>query len=93
VFELGSAVFGTNPSLTNIVISSNITYLYSSSFYYTPNLKTMYFRGNAPTPSEVIPVTECIVYRRADATGWPTVPETYAGVPTAIWTSYPNPMP
>jgi hypothetical protein len=45
-----------------------------------------YFQGNAPSnTSTFVQCTNATVYRLATATGWPPVPQKWAGRPTALW--------
>jgi hypothetical protein len=74
-------------SLTNVTILGNVTNLANHSFYGCGNLTRVYFWGNAPSlaNSEVFPYTPCTIYRREETSGWPPVPDLWAGRPTALW--------
>jgi len=94
VTVLGRSAFGGCYALKQIVIPEACASLDEYVFLNDSALTSIYFSGNAPAiGSTVFQGAGGTVYRRADATGWPTVPDTFGGRPTAIWTSYPNPMP
>jgi hypothetical protein len=94
-----------NPEKKNFIKYSGIVYAPESDFTYTvadyafyacSEMTGYYFYGNVPETvgtgifgSNIAP----LIYRRAEATGWPEVPNTFSGLTTAIWTSYPDPMP
>jgi hypothetical protein len=58
-----------------------------------PSLTKVYFEGNAPSVDEsqlFYDADNATVYRLSQATGWPTVPDLWAGRPTALWQSDSN---
>lgn len=93
---IGGFSFYLNTALrAPVYIPASVTTIGGAAFYGNPLLTRIYMEGNAPSLSANTfaasgPIT---VYRRVDATGYPDVPETFGGAATAIWTSYPNPMP
>lgn len=89
VSSIGNFAYSGCDRLTNATIGSNVATIGSSAFSSCTNLKATYFRGNAPTPGVGI-FSNCpnaTVYFKPGATGWPEVPNPWAGRPTALWLS------
>jgi hypothetical protein len=72
-------------NLTNVIVGKGLAYLGVAAFGECSNLKSVFFSGNAPTPSQYGVFdgsTSVIVYYLPGTTGWEA---TYAGRPTALW--------
>ena len=89
VTRIETNVFYNKASLTSITIPGSITNIGNMAFSTCIALKGVYFQGNAPNIGSNIfsGTTNAIIYRAADAAGWPTVPNAWAGRPTALWDS------
>ena len=76
-------------SLKTAYIGSGVTSLGESAFTGCANLLGVYFSGNAPSPGANLYAgcNSATNYRMASATGWPTVPNAWAGRPTALWST------
>jgi len=88
--------FYNTVKLGTVVFPASLEHIGSYAFYVCTNLASVYFKGNAPTLGDLpfgANAAGCTVYRLSTATGFGTVPDTFSGLPTAIWTSYPDPMP
>lgn len=75
--------------LTNVLVGSGVTNLGISVFNGCGALRGAYFSGNAPSYGLYV-FDGCVnatVYRLEGATGWPTVPNPWAGRPTAYWST------
>jgi hypothetical protein len=77
-------------SLTNVVVGKGLSYLGIGVFSECTNLRSVYFKGDAPTPGTLMPGPVFVftyddpttVYYLPGTTGWSS---TYAGVPAALW--------
>ena len=81
--------FNSCNNLTNVIVGKGLAYLGVAAFGECPNLKSIFFSGNAPIPGEnrVFDGSgSVIVYYLAGTTGWEA---TYSGRPTVLW----NPQP
>lgn len=76
--------------LTNVTVGKGLAYLGLGAFNWCQTLRSVYFRGNAPTagvgffgPEDIFHGSDLVtVYYLPGTTGWgPTL----AGVPTALW--------
>jgi hypothetical protein len=87
VTSIGTSAFNQCGNLTNVIIGAGVTNIGNSVFQFCAGLTGIYFSGNAPSfGSDVfLNDTSATVYRLAGATGWPTVPDEWAGRPTALW--------
>lgn len=93
----------TCANLHFVICGSGLTALDDYAICWMTDLDAIYFTGNAPATlfensirwnqKDGGAYSSSVVYRRSGATGWPTVPGTFGNLATAIWTSYPNPMP
>jgi hypothetical protein len=66
--------------------------------FHSCPVTAIYFEGNYPSFTIMYALGQCgspAIYRKNEATGWPTEIEIYdrGMVPVQIWTSFPNPMP
>jgi len=88
VTSIGYEAFWPNGSLTSVTVPASVTSIGDAAFSYTL-LASVYFEGNAPTVGlNVFAGSDNVtVYRLDGATGWPTVPDSWAGRPTALWSS------
>lgn len=82
------AFFGCQ-GLTNVIIGKGLTYLGVGSFNWCENLRSVYFRGNAPTPGvdffgedNFHPDEMVTLYYLPGTTGWRP---TFANRPTVLW--------
>lgn len=83
--------FSDCTGLANCTIGAGVTNIGESSFSNCSSLAETYFYGNAPTlggTGVFAGATNATVYRLAEAMGWPTVPDTWGGRPTALWMRY-----
>jgi len=89
VTTIEDSAFAYSDNLTSVTIPNSITSIRPWAFYDCVGLTGIYFRGNAPTAGDNMFYysDEVIVYRAADATGWPSVSEQWADRPTALWDS------
>lgn len=88
VTDIRDYAFCSCTNLTHAVIGNTVTKVGTFVFADSTKLTQVYFRGNAPTyvgSSVFYGATNATVYRLSSATGWPTVPNTWAGRPTALW--------
>ena len=74
------------------MIPSSVTNFNSYAFWGCPRLTGMYFTGGAPNldgshwfGGSGVATNVPTVYRLPGASGWPEVPEPWAGRPTALW--------
>ncbi|MEI8207095.1 MAG: leucine-rich repeat protein, partial [Kiritimatiellales bacterium] len=88
VTSIGSFTFGSCYSLKNVTIGNSVTSIGDYAFYNCNSLNSVYFQGNAPGVGTGVfnGANNATVYRLSGATGWPTVPDLWAGRPTALWT-------
>lgn len=88
VTRIGDGAFdkclGLKGSLT---IPAGVTFIGYDAFGYCSGLTGIYFQSDAPTlgGNFVCNGSPATIYRVSDAAGWPTVPDTWAGRPTALW--------
>ena len=74
-------------SLTNVTIPAGVTNIGGYAFNQCGNLGGVYFDGDAPSYGETaFSSTPSTIYYIFGSAGWPTVPEPWAGRPTALWT-------
>ena len=79
------------PALQEIVLPASLASFHPGAFQDCAGLISVRFRGNAPALDPWVSETlfqnsPCTIYRLEEATGWPPVPEPWAGRPTAVWT-------
>jgi hypothetical protein len=100
VTNIGHQAFAECSSLTGIIIPSGVTKIGLVTFFNCGSLTNVFFQGNAPsvystgysgvgeyygTGADVFSGdNNATVYRLAEATGWPAVPTTWHGRPTAL---------
>jgi hypothetical protein len=90
VTNIGWCVFGSCFRLSIVTIPSSVTTISASDnpFDFCYALTAIYFEGNAPDvdfgPFSTS-LKDPIVYRVADATGWPEVPNRWYGRRTGLW--------
>ena len=86
VANIEEMAFG-NGNLSNITIGTGVTNIEYSAFASCIFLTGAYFYGKAPSVGEAAfnNSTNATIYHLTDATGWPPVPEPWAGRPTALW--------
>lgn len=85
---IDQGAFSSCSSLTNVSVGTGVTNIGMSAFSGCAPLRGVYFSGNAPSAgANLFDGCTNIVYRLASATGWPTVPNTWAGRPTALWST------
>ena len=74
-------------SLTSVTIPNSVTSIGYEAFRDCTSLTSVYFQGNAPSADSSVfsGDNNATVYYLPGATGWPTVPDTWAGRPTALW--------
>ena len=89
VSSIASFAFENCTSLTNVIIPSSVTKINGVVFNGCPNLKSVYFWGNAPPEySGIFTPGSGTVYYLPGTTGWGA---NYGGLPTAFWYQ-PNPL-
>ena len=91
VRNIEDMAFMSCTGLTNVLVGSGVTNLGISVFNGCGALRGAYFSGNAPRYGQYV-FDGCVnatVYRLEGATGWPTVPNPWAGRPTAYWSLSP----
>jgi len=86
VVSIGEYAFSGCSGLTSVTIPSSVTSIWDYAFSGCSGLTGVIFEGNAPRvgTSVFYSASNAIIYRVADATGWPTVPNPWAGRPTAL---------
>ncbi|MCU0858179.1 MAG: leucine-rich repeat domain-containing protein, partial [Pontiellaceae bacterium] len=86
VTNIGNLAFRECSGLTTITIPAGVTRIGNDAFYNCSGLTGVYFLGDAPAHGILMfgnsPAT---VYRVSDTAGWPAVPTSWAGRPTALW--------
>ena len=87
VTSVGNAVFSDCTGLVDVTLPSSVTSIGNSAFSSCSSLTAVCFTGNAPSLGTTVfdGDTQATVYRVAGAAGWPTVPNTWGGRPTALW--------
>ncbi len=87
VKNIGDSAFSRCSSLASVTIGGGITNIGNWTFSSCTNLTGVYFLGNAPAVGSSVfsGDNKATIYRTADATGWPPVPDLWAGRPTALW--------
>ncbi len=91
VTSIGDIAFGNCFSLTNVTIPNSVTNIGSYAFSFCGFLTSVYFTGNAPSPtndSTVFSSDPATVYYLPGTTGWGAL---FDGLPTAPW-FLPNPL-
>jgi len=88
VTSIGGGAFSGCDSLSSVTIPDSVTSIGNYAFSTCTSLTGAYFKGNAPSAggSVFTDSTQATVYRSPYATGWPTVPNSWGGRPTAHWT-------
>ena len=91
LIEIGLFAFYAS-NLSEIEMAASITRIGPMAFSSCPNLLAVRFIGNAPllldqwSPEMTFQGSPCTIHHLAGATGWPAVPDPWAGRPTALWT-------
>jgi hypothetical protein len=87
VISIGASAFNQCGMLTNVIIGAGVTNIGNSAFQFCSGLSGIYFYGNAPSFGSDVFLNDntATVYHLAGATDWPTVPDAWAGRPTALW--------
>jgi hypothetical protein len=88
VTSIGNYAFCLCTNLTSLTIPSGVTNIGNAAFSQMLSLTSVYFKGAAPSlgGEELFTWTENVtVYHLFESTGWPPVPDTWAGCPTALW--------
>jgi hypothetical protein len=90
VTNIGESAFNHCTSLTSITIPNSVTTIGEYAFNYCTQLTGIYFLGNAPSYGDSVFNSDdsTTVYRLTEAADWPTVPDLWAGRPTALWFPY-----
>jgi len=88
VKSVGDWAFGWGASLASVTIGNSVTNIGDYAFGDCSALQCAYFKGNAPSRGYDVFLrsTQTTVYRLPYAIGWPTVPNSWCGRPTAYWT-------
>ncbi len=86
VTNIGNSAFYSCQSLTNVTFGDGVTNIGSDTFQSCTSLKTVYFQGNAPTPTNSIPVFSgdpiATVYYLPETSGWGAL---FDGLPAVLW--------
>ncbi len=85
---IGDQAFSDCTSLTSVTIPASVTNIGAQAFSDCTNLTGVYFKGNAPSVGDLFVFfgdNNATVYYLPGTTGWPTVPDPWAGRPTALW--------
>ncbi len=86
VSYIGVGAFYNCTNLTSVILSDSVTLLLDLAFYRCSNLTSVYFKGHAPSGgADCFLNTKATVYYLSSTTGWPPVPDLWAGRPTALW--------
>ncbi len=86
VTSIGDWAFARCTSLTSATLPASVASIGYAAFYMVPSMTGIYFQGNAPSLGEyALSFSSMTVYHLSEATGWPTVPATFGGRPTALW--------
>ena len=88
VVSIGDWTFYDCPNLTNAIVGNGVESIGNGAFLACINLVGVYFRGNAPSSVGLNVFDDdniATVYCALGTTGWPTVPNFWAGRPTASW--------
>ena len=86
VTNIEHVAFGYCTSLTSVTIPSGVRAFGESAFFDCTSLTGVYFYGSPPELASLyIFPGSATVYRLSEATGWPPVPDEWAGRPTALW--------
>ncbi|MEI8206794.1 MAG: leucine-rich repeat protein [Kiritimatiellales bacterium] len=90
VTGIGYSAFQTCSGLISVTIPDSVTTLEDYVFYECTSLTGAYFLGNAPSYGTDVFYSDNLttVYRLTEAVDWPTVPDLWAGRPTALWVPY-----
>jgi hypothetical protein len=87
VSAIGQYAFQGCTLLTNVILGVGVTNIGSYAFYDCSGLDQVYFRGNAPSPTNDTTVfndaaASLIVYFLPGTTGWSS---TFDGLPSVLW--------
>lgn len=88
IVSVGHYAFESCTGATNVWIGTGVTNMGYNVFENCVSLTRVYFSGNAPGLSGSVlfnGATNATIYRLPGASGWPPVPELWAGRPTALW--------
>lgn len=86
--SVGHSAFKSCNGLTNVWVGNGVTNMEYNLFENCVSLTRVYFSGDAPGLSGwgwFDGATNATIYRLPGASGWPEVPESWAGRPTALW--------
>jgi hypothetical protein len=88
VTTIGYWAFRSCTNITSVTIGNSVTNIGDYAFGDCSALQCAYFKGNAPSRGYDVFLrsTQTTVYRLPYAIGWPTVPNSWCGRPTAYWT-------
>jgi formylglycine-generating enzyme required for sulfatase activity len=86
VADIGNSAFYSCSGLTSLTIPSSVTNI-GTAFLFCNRLTGVYFLGNAPTvvSNAFTGTYNATVYRLSSTAGWPVVPASWGGRPTALW--------
>ena len=87
VARIGQYSFQSCTKLTTATIGANVSNIDQKAFASCTKLAQAYFSGNAPAFGADIfsGCSNATVYYKSGTTGWPAVPNPWAGRPTALW--------
>ena len=92
VKTIGEVAFRDCSSMTNITVGNGVTAIDANAFLDCISLTSAYFLGDAPSINTTFGLfgygSIATVYRLDGAAGWPEVPTSWAGRPTALWEAY-----
>jgi hypothetical protein len=85
--NIGNSMFAGCVNLRQVTITAGVTNLGNGAFHDCPGLDGVYFQGDAPTTGTAVfaPYFTPTIYYLPGAQEWPTVPDLWAGCPTALW--------
>ncbi len=87
VTGIGDLAFYNCPGLVGVTLPAGVTNIGHYAFTDCTGLTSVFFTTNAPTLGADVfyNATNATVYRQDGAGGWPVVPGTWGGRPTALW--------
>ena len=87
VARIGQYSFQSCTKLTTATIGANVSNIDQKAFASCTKLAQAYFSGNAPAfGADILSgCSNATVYYKSGTTGWPAVPNPWAGRPTALW--------